>query len=86
VRELLEEFEARVTNLRELVTITEIEKGIRGIYHAFSADLDMPITDVRCHEGQQVDFFHPEEAMKLRQHPVGLKILTAFLSQKSRVR
>ena len=85
VRELLEEFEARVTNLRELITITEIEEEIRGVYHAFSADLDMPITDVRCHEGQQVDFFYPEEAMKLRQHPVGLKILIEFLSQGNRI-
>jgi 8-oxo-dGTP diphosphatase len=86
VRELLEEFEARVTNLNELITITETEQGIRGVYHAFSADLDMPIGDVRCHEGQRVEFFVPEEAMKLRQHPVSFKILIEFLNQENRAR
>ena len=82
VRELLEEFEARVTNLNELITITETEQGIRGVYHAFSADLDMPISDIRCHEGQRVDFFDPEVAMKLRQHPVSKKILLEYLRKE----
>lgn len=83
VRELLEEFEARVTNLRELITITETERGIRGVYHAFSADLDMPVSGVRCHEGQRVAFFRPEEAIKLRQHPVGLRILAEFIGREN---
>lgn len=85
VRELLEEFNVRVTNLRKLVTITERKEGIRGVYHAYSAQLDMPIGEVQCHEGQRVDFFYPDEALKLRQHPVGLKILAAFLKQKNHV-
>lgn len=79
VRELLEEFEARVTNLTELITITETDHGIRGVYHAFSANLDMPIGDVRCHEGQRVDFLDSQEAVHLRQHPVSKKILLEFL-------
>lgn len=85
VRELLEEFEARVANLSELITITETEQNIRGVYHAFSADLDMPMGDIRCHEGQRVDFFTPEEAMKLPQHPVSRKILGEFLRKVNRV-
>lgn len=42
--------------------------------------------DVKCHEGQRVGFFNLEEAMKLRQHPVGLNILIEFINQGSRVR
>ncbi len=85
VRELFEEFEARVANLSELITLTETEKNIRGVYHAFSADLDMPVSEVRCHEGQRVDFFDPKEAMKLPQHPVSRKILYEFLRKINRV-
>lgn len=78
-RELLEEFEARVINLRELIVITETEQDVRGVYHAFTADLDMPLRDIRCHEGQRAEFFHPREALGLRQHPVSKKILLEFL-------
>lgn len=86
VRELLEEFEARVTNLKELITITEAGQDMLGIYHAFSANLDMPVSEIRCHEGQRADFFDPSEALRLRLHPVSRKILLEFLSQKIRVR
>lgn len=82
VRELIEEFEARITNLNELITITETEQGIRGVYHAFSADLATPVSEIRCHEGQRADFFEPLEAMRLRQHPVSKKILLEFLRKE----
>ncbi len=82
VRELLEEFEARVTNLQELVVIVEIDQDTRGVYHAFSADLATPVSEIRCHEGQRADFFEPLEAMRLRQHPVSKKILLEFLRKE----
>lgn len=82
VRELLEEFEARVTNLQELVTIVEIDQDTRGIYHAFSADLATSVSEIRCHEGQRADFFEPQQAMHLRQHPVSKKILLEFLRKE----
>jgi len=82
VRELFEEFEARVTNLVELITITEAGQDVLGIYHAFSANLDMPVSEIRCHEGQRAEFFDPQEALRLRLHPVSRKILLEFLRQR----
>lgn len=79
VRELQEEFEARVINLMELTVVTEFEHDIRGVYHVFTADLDMPVHEVRCHEGQRVEFFYPREALNLQQHPVSKKILLELL-------
>jgi len=82
VRELFEEFEARVTNLQEFITVVEVDLETRGIYHVFSADLATPVSEIRCHEGQRADFFEPLEAMRLRQHPVSKKILLQFLRKK----
>lgn len=81
VRELYEEFEVRVNDLRSLVTIVETGGEFAGTYHAFTGRLAIPLEDVRCHEGVRVAFFPPEDALTLRQHPTSLKILLEYLRQ-----
>jgi hypothetical protein len=42
----------------------------------------MPVSEIRCHEGQRAEFFDPQEALRLRLHPVSRKILLEFLRNK----
>lgn len=80
LRELREEFEIEVTGLRQLLTLTEHDYNVRGVYHAFTARLVTPVEQVRCNEGQCASFFRPEEILQLlKLHPVSLKIFQAYL-------
>ena len=79
VRELFEEFEVRVNDLRRLTTVVEAGGEFAGTYHAFTGRLAIPLVDVKCHEGVRVAFFTPKEALALRQHPVSRKILLEYL-------
>jgi 8-oxo-dGTP diphosphatase len=79
VRELLEEFEVEVTELKSLHTHREYSVEYAGTYHAFQAQLATPIDDVRCNEGQRVSFYKPEQALELPQHPVSLTFLKHYL-------
>ncbi len=81
VRELYEEFEVRVSDLRPLLTIVETDGEFAGTYHAFTGRLAIPLADVKCHEGVRVAFFPPEETLTLRQHPTSRKILLEYLRQ-----
>ena len=82
-RELFEEFEIKIKNLKELMVIHESKRSIRGIYHAFVAELDSPVDQLKCNEGQKACFYSPEEVLKLRLHPVSLKIFQEYLAQKN---
>lgn len=74
VRELREEFEIEVVELKELTVLREFAEGVRGIYHAFTAKLAIPPGQVRCHEGQRACFFEPKAVLKLKLHPISRKI------------
>ncbi len=79
VRELREEFEIEVKNLKTLMTHKEDSGEFQGLYHAFYADLSTPVEKVKCNEGQRAEFFRPENALRLSQHPVSLIFLKAFM-------
>ncbi len=81
IRELKEEFEIEVTNLKRLTIIIEKQNDMAGIYHAFSANLASPKEQLKCNEGQKACFYSAEEVLRLRLHPVSLKIFQEYLSQ-----
>lgn len=68
-RELREEFEIEVS-LTPMHVHVEHGEEFHGVYHAFLAQLLTPLDAVCCNEGVRVDFFHPDEALRLPQHPV----------------
>ena len=74
VRELREEFEIEVVELKQLTVLRELDDGVRGTYHAFTAKLATPPDQVRCHEGQRACFFEPKAVLKLKLHPISRKI------------
>lgn len=85
IRELHEEFEIEVVNLKSLLTITEYEYTVQGVYHAFTAELVTPVEEVRCNEGQCIRFYRPEEVLNLiNLHPVSLRIFLAHLETKNK--
>jgi 8-oxo-dGTP pyrophosphatase MutT (NUDIX family) len=79
VRELREEFEIEVENLKTLMTYQEDSGEFQGVYHAFYTDLITPVEKVKCNEGQRAEFFMIEQALCLSQHPVSLIFLKAFM-------
>lgn len=81
VREMREEFEIEMTHLVPLLAHTEEQGQYRGKYHAFTAELVTPLNKVKCNEGQRVEFFTPQQALTLPQHPVALLFLRAYLEQ-----
>tara|TARA_B100000686_G_C16799862_1_gene985155 strand:+ start:1404 stop:1823 length:420 start_codon:yes stop_codon:yes gene_type:complete len=85
-RELSEEFEIKIKNLKKIKVIHEYKKSTRGIYHAFFTELDSPLDQLRCNEGQKACFYSPEEVLKLRLHPVSLKIFQEYLAQKNPIK
>lgn len=74
VRELREEFEIEVAELEPLTILREVDEGVRGTYHAFTAKLVTPSEQVRCNEGQRACFFEPKAVLELKLHPVSRKI------------
>lgn len=79
VRELKEEFEIAVDQLKPLMTHHEPGGDHPGVYHAFTALLRTPVDQVQCNEGQRADFFHPVEIQKLPMHPISLIFLNNYL-------
>ena len=80
LRELREEFEIEVTDLQPLKKLIRKEGYAPGIYHSFTAKLVTPLHEVKCNEGQRVDFFQPHEIKNLRVHPVSLDFLETWLA------
>ena len=79
IRELREEFEIEVSDLQPLITLVREEGYAPGIYHAFTAKLATPLDQVKCNEGQKVEFFQPQEIKNLRVHPVSMDFLETYL-------
>jgi len=79
VRELKEEFEIDIDQLKPLVTHHQTEGDYPGVYHAFTALLRTPVDRVQCNEGQRAEFFHLDEIRNLRVHPISLLFLERFL-------
>lgn len=79
LRELWEEFEIGVVGLKPLLTHIENAGKYGGIYHAFRADLAIPVAEVKCNEGVRVGFFTPEQAIEFPQHPVSLIFLRTYM-------
>ncbi len=82
IRELREEFEIEVTDLQPLKTLVREEGYAPGIYHAFTAKLETPLDQVKCNEGQKVEFFQPGEIKNLRIHPVSMDFLETWLASR----
>ena len=80
VRELREEFEIEVTGLQPLKTLVREDGYAPGIYHSFTATLATPLDQVKCNEGQKVDFFRPEEIRRMRIHPISMEFLETWLA------
>ena len=78
-RELFEEFEIRVKNLKFLELVEEDPYHAGGKYYFFSGVLSSPEERTQCHEGQKAVFFSPVKALKLKQHPLSLRMLKACL-------
>lgn len=81
LRELREEFEIEVTDLQPLKTLVREQGYAPGIYHAFTAKLKTPLDQVKCNEGQKVEFFQPGEIKNLRVHPVSMDFLETWLAR-----
>ena len=79
-RELREEFAIQVGDLKPLHVHTESEGEYAGIYHAFVTGLQTPMAQVQCLEGQRVEFFAPEQALQLPQHPVSRLFVELYLA------
>lgn len=79
VRELYEEFEIEVTDLRPLLTHVEEAGEFIGTYYSFVASLATPLEEVKCNEGVRAEFFHPELAVDLPQHPVSRLFLRVYM-------
>ncbi len=77
-RELWEEFEIRVSELAPLTTIIEHAPPVRGIYHAFTGNLPVPVEKVKCNEGQAAVFLPFREALGLKQHPISKRLLQYY--------
>ncbi len=82
IRELQEEFEIEVTDLQPLKTLVRKEGYAPGIYHAFTAKLKTHLDQVKCNEGQKVEFFHPDAIKNLRIHPVSMDFLETWLASR----
>ncbi len=83
-RELFEEFEVRVKDLRFLGFTAKDPHHRGGQYHFFSGVLSSAEKRLQCHEGQKAVFFSPAQALKLKQHPLSRKMLKAYLLRKSK--
>lgn len=85
LRELHEEFEIEVDELQPLTTLryTAADSEPPGVYNAFTARLRTPVSEVRCNEGQKVDFFPPDAIRNLNVHPISLRFLDLFLTGKT---
>ena len=81
LRELTEEFEIEVSGLTSLVKHVESSVEFRGIYHSFVAKLVTPVAEVKCNEGVRAEFFPPEIAIGLPQHPVSRLFLRAYMER-----
>ncbi len=79
-RELREEFAILVGELKHLHVHTEREGEYAGIYHAFVTGLLTPMGKVQCLEGQRAEFFAPEKALQLPQHPVSRLFVELYLA------
>ncbi len=81
-RELDEEFEVKVRDLRPFsVSVRDAGKAA-GVYHIFTAKLLSPESRLRCHEGQKASFLSADEALQLRQHPLSREALEQYLGRK----
>lgn len=79
LRELREEFEIEVSDLKPLLKHVEESGEYQGIYHSFVANLKTPIDKVKCNEGVRAEFFHPDVAIDFPQHPVSRLFLRTYM-------
>jgi 8-oxo-dGTP pyrophosphatase MutT (NUDIX family) len=80
LRELREEFEIEVGNLRPLLKHVEGAGEYEGTYYSYTADLLTAVEEVKCNEGVRVEFFRPEEAVDFPQHPVSRLFLRSYMN------
>lgn len=80
LRELREEFEIEVADLKPLLIHVEKTGEYQGTYYSFVANLVTPIEEVKCNEGVRAEFFHPAEAVTFQQHPVSRLFLRAYMN------
>lgn len=78
-REMMEEFNVEIKDIESLTTFI-LEGEFAGSYFIFAAKLASPISQVQCNEGQKVEFFSPQDALKLGQPEIPTRILKKYLA------
>lgn len=79
IREMREEFEIEICSIKLLTTFS-LSNEFSGNYYIYSAKLFSLEKLLKCNEGQKAEFFSPEQALELRQHPISLNILKIYLA------
>ncbi|MBI3315822.1 MAG: NUDIX domain-containing protein [Candidatus Omnitrophica bacterium] len=79
-RELKEEFEAQVKNLRAFKVLVRKTGKAAGVYHIFTGELSSPENGIRCHEGQKAALIPVDQVLKLRQHPLSREAFKPYFS------
>ena len=77
LRELFEEAELIVKTAEPLCRIIDIE-GSRGLATVFRVVTQVPLADMRLHEGQEIRFFSQEQIRELALDPLIREILNKF--------
>ena len=77
LRELFEEAELIVKTAEPLCRIVDIE-GSRGLATVFRVATEVPLADMRLHEGQEIRFFSQEQIRELPLDPLIREILNQF--------
>jgi 8-oxo-dGTP diphosphatase len=77
LRELFEEAELIVNTAEPLCRIIDIE-GSRGFATVFRVVTEVPLADMRLHEGQEIRFFSQEQIRTLPLDPLIREILNQF--------
>ena len=79
-REMKEEFGVEIKNIEPLDTFT-LEGEFAGSYFIFVTQLASSMSQVQCNEGQKVEFFSPQEALKLGQPEIPTRILKKYMAK-----
>ena len=77
-REMKEEFNIKIKDIEPLTKFA-LEGEYAGSYFVFATKLASPASQVQCNEGQKVEFFPPQEVLKLGQPEIPTGIFKKYL-------
>ena len=82
-REIYEEFRLRLHRVRFLKKLVRKRHDqSRGVYFLFTGRCGTHPDPPVCLEGQRAEFLEPEEALRLKQHPVSRRVLVEYLGKR----